>query len=46
MGNNVLIAPGSFVNSEVADNSMVVGNPGVIKIREDATKGYMTWLVK
>lgn len=46
IGNNVLIAPGSFVNFDVPDNSMVIGNPGVIKSREDATKGYITWIVK
>lgn len=46
IGNNVLIAPGAFVNFDVPDNSMVIGNPGVIKRREEATKGYITWIVK
>lgn len=30
IGNNVLIAPGAFVNFNVPDNSIVIGNPGVI----------------
>lgn len=41
IGNNVLIAPGSFVNFDVPDNSIVVGNPGVIKHSAEATKGYI-----
>ena len=27
IGNNVLIAPGAFVNFDVPDNSIVIGNP-------------------
>ena len=30
IGNNVLIAPGAFVNFDVPDNSIVIGNPGKI----------------
>ncbi len=30
IGNNVLIAPGSFVNIDVPENSLVMGNPCVI----------------
>lgn len=30
IGNNVLIAPGAFVNFDVPDNSVVIGNPGKI----------------
>lgn len=41
IGNNVLIAPGSFVNFDVPDNSIVIGNPGIIKPAPDATKGYI-----
>ncbi|MEG1003852.1 MAG: serine acetyltransferase [Clostridium sp.] len=46
IGNNVLIAPGAFVNFDVPDNSVVIGNPGVIKENNQATKGYITWEVK
>lgn len=41
IGNNVLIAPGAFVNFDVPDNSMVIGNPGVIKPSLNATEGYI-----
>lgn len=41
IGNNVLIAPNSFVNFDVPDNSVVLGNPGTIHHKENATKGYL-----
>ena len=41
IGNNVLIAPGAFVNFNVPDNSIVIGNPGVIKYSPKATEGYI-----
>jgi serine O-acetyltransferase len=40
-GNNVLIAPGAYVNFDVPDNSIVIGNPGKIKQNPDATQGYI-----
>ena len=36
IGNDVLIAPGGFVNFDVPDNSIVIGNPGKI-IRRDSS---------
>lgn len=36
IGNNVLIAPGAFVNFDVPDNSIVIGNPGKIISRESS----------
>jgi len=36
IGNNVLIAPGAFVNFDVPDNSIVIGNPGKIITRESS----------
>ncbi|MGN0395593.1 MAG: serine O-acetyltransferase [Coprococcus sp.] len=41
IGNNVLIAPGAFVNFDVPDNSIVIGNPGKIVSRENAVDGYV-----
>lgn len=41
IGNNVLIAPNAFVNFDVPDNSIVVGNPGKITYKKDATDGYI-----
>jgi serine O-acetyltransferase len=41
IGNNVLIAPLTYVNFDVPDNSIVFGNPGVIRFSENATSGYI-----
>lgn len=43
IGNNVLIAPNSFVNFDVPDNSLVIGNPGEIKRKENPTKYYIEY---
>ena len=41
IGNDVFIAPGAFVNFDVPSHSVVVGNPGVIHSRENATENYI-----
>lgn len=41
VGNDVLIAPNSYVNCDIPDHSVVFGNPCVIKYRENATEGYI-----
>jgi serine O-acetyltransferase len=41
IGNNVLIAPNSYVNFDVPENSIVMGNPGKIYESENATEGYI-----
>lgn len=41
VGNNVLIAPGAFVNFDVPDNSIVIGNPGKILSKENAVDEYV-----
>ena len=46
IGNNVLIAPGAFVNFDVPDNCIVVGNPGKIIQKESSpTAKYMVYTV-
>ena len=46
IGNNVLIAPGAFVNFDVPDNSIVIGNPGKIIQRESSpTAKYIVYPV-
>ena len=45
IGNDVLIAPNSYVNFDVPDHAVVIGNPGVIHRREEATKGYIAFRV-
>lgn len=44
IGNNVLIAPGAFVNFDVPDNSIVIGNPGKIIAKENPTESYINWV--
>ncbi|MBS1565335.1 MAG: serine acetyltransferase [Bacteroidetes bacterium] len=41
VGNNVLIAPNSYVNFDVPDNSLVMGNPATVQPRDNATEGYI-----
>ncbi len=44
IGNNVLIAANSFVNCDIPSNSIVYGNPCIIKANENATKGYINYI--
>ena len=47
IGNDVLIAPGAFVNFDVPDNSIVIGNPGKIIPRDTSpTKKYIIYPVE
>ncbi len=41
IGNDVLIAPNSYVNCDIPDHSIVIGNPCIIKHKEDAIKHYI-----
>lgn len=41
IGNDVLIAPNSFVNFDVPDHSIVIGNPAKVIHRENATENYI-----
>ena len=41
IGNDVLIAPNTFVNFDVPDHSVVIGNPATIHYRENATEGHI-----
>ena len=45
IGDDVMIAPNSFVNFDVPDHSVVIGNPGVIHRKENATQGYIAFCV-
>lgn len=45
IGNDVMIAPNSFVNFDVPDHSVVVGNPAIIHHREHATADYIRFRV-
>ena len=41
IGKDVLIAPLSYVNFDVPDHSVVIGNPGKIIPKENATENYI-----
>ena len=41
IGDDVLIAPNSFVNKDIPAHSVVVGNPCSIHPKENATEGYI-----
>lgn len=41
IGDDVLIAPNTFVNFDVPSHSIVIGNPATIHHRENATEGHI-----
>lgn len=41
IGDDVMIGPGAFVNFDVPSHSVVVGNPGVVHHKENATDLYI-----
>lgn len=45
IGDDVLIAPNSYVNVDVPSHSVVFGNPCVIKHKDWATEGYIGYPV-
>lgn len=45
IGKDVLIAPNSYVNCDVPDHSIVIGNPCVIHPCDHATKDYINHTV-
>lgn len=45
IGDDVLIAPNTFVNFDVPSHSIVIGSPGKITPKENATKDYVYFLV-
>lgn len=45
IGNDVLIGPNTFVNFDVPNGSIVMGNPGKIIPREKASESYIVFSV-
>lgn len=41
IGDDVLIAPNTFVNFDVPSHSVVIGNPATIHHRDNATQGHL-----
>lgn len=46
IGNDVLVAPLSYINFDVPDHSIVIGNPGKIIKKDNATKDYINNVVE
>lgn len=47
IGSNVLIAPNSFVNFDVPDNSTVIGNPArILRMNNNPVEGYIENIVE
>jgi serine O-acetyltransferase len=46
IGDNVLIAPNSYVNFDVPSHSIVIGNPAKIISRNNPTEGYINKIPK
>lgn len=45
IGDDVMIAPNTFVNCDIPSHSVVFGNPCQIKHRDNATEGYINNIV-
>ena len=41
IGDDVLIAPNTYVNCDIPSHSVVFGNPCIIKHRDNATEEYI-----
>lgn len=46
IGDDVLIAPNSYVNCDVPSHSIVIGNPCKIISKENATHSYVNFLIE
>ena len=46
ISSNVLIAPNSFVNFDVPDNSLVIGNPAKIIDKDNPIEGYINYVLE
>lgn len=45
IGDDVLIAPNAYVNFDVPSHSVVIGNPGKIHLKDEATVGYVNFKI-
>lgn len=45
IGDDVMIAPNSFINIDIPSHSVVIGNPAQIHKKENATTSYVNFLV-
>lgn len=45
IGNDVLVAPNTYINIDVPSHSIVIGNPCKIILKENATNEYINYIV-
>lgn len=45
IGDDVMIAPNTFINCDVPSHSIVFGNPCIIKHKENAVEGYINNII-
>lgn len=45
IGDDVLIAPNTFINTDVDSHNIVIGNPAKVISKQNATKDYVDFLV-
>lgn len=45
VGDDVLIAPNSYVNIDIPSHSVVFGNPCIVKHRDNATENYINHII-
>ena len=45
IGDDVLIAPNAYVNTDLPSHSIAIGNPAEIHHKDDATEGYINRIV-
>lgn len=45
IGDDVMIAPNTFVNCDIPSHSLVLGNPCIIKHKNNAVEGYINNIV-
>jgi serine O-acetyltransferase len=46
IGSNVLIAPNTYINQNIPDNSIAIGNPCKIISKENPCEGYINFTLK
>lgn len=45
VGSNVMIAPNTFLNVDVPDNSLVIGNPAKIIAKDNPVRNYINYIL-
>lgn len=45
IGDDVLIAPNTYVNRDIPSHSIVIGNPCKVIPNEEATKNYINYII-